>query len=146
MPILWTTLIKRERKQMRGRGRGFKSLPKYIVSAQIFYLARDHLLSLTSLKESQRQGKEANFPNDYKFWKAKKEKKREKGKWFSATSFKELFLQILCTASINPPQICDKVLQKMKMDWSLLTCRAAAPRLLPSTLGWQMPVLLNYQA
>lgn len=67
MPILWTTLIKRERKQMRERGREFKILPKYIVSDQIFYLARDHFLSFTSLKGSQRQGKEVNFPNDYKF-------------------------------------------------------------------------------
>lgn len=77
MPILWTTLIKRERKQMRERGREFKILPKYVVSDQIFYLARDHFLSFTSLKESQRQGKEVNFPNDYKFWEAKT-KRREK--------------------------------------------------------------------
>lgn len=67
MPIMWTTLIKRERKQMRERGREFKILPKCIVSAHISYLARDHFLSFPSLKESQRQGKEVNFPNDYKF-------------------------------------------------------------------------------
>lgn len=64
---------------MRERGREFKILPEYIISAHIVYLARDHLLSLTSLTESQRQGKKVNFPNDYKFWKAKK-KRREKKK------------------------------------------------------------------
>lgn len=32
------------------------------------------------------------------------------------------------------------------MDWSLLTCQAAAPRLLPPTLRWQMLVPFNYQA
>lgn len=63
---------------MRERAREFKILPKNIVSAQIFYLARDHLLLFTSLKESQRQGKEVNFPNDYKFWKAKKKRREEK--------------------------------------------------------------------
>lgn len=63
---------------MRERGREFQILPKYIVSAQILYLARDHLLSFTSLKESWRQGKEVNFPNDYKFRKAKKKKRKQK--------------------------------------------------------------------
>lgn len=31
-------------------------------------------------------------------------------------SFKELFLQILCTTSINPLQISDKVLQLLSED------------------------------
>ena len=31
-------------------------------------------------------------------------------------SFKEQFLQILCTASINPLQISDKVLQLLSAD------------------------------
>lgn len=37
-------------------------------------------------------------------------------KWFSTMSFKELFLQILCTATINPLQIPDKDLQLLSAD------------------------------
>lgn len=112
MLILWMVLIRRVGKKSE-REMESQIVPKYTASAPIFHSATDHFLSFTLLKASWRQRKEVNFPNDYKFWKAKKKKKK---KWFSTMSFKELFLQILRTASINPLQISDRDLQLLSAD------------------------------